>query len=205
MTNTLLLNKCAYIFDDTHSNYIYGTREQREKRIAIHKELKKYYDNEEKRNTPVEYTTEIINGWNGEQIERFYIIINGEKHGLNAAQINHVFDKPEHIINNRRNRDFSNFESTKFHSFNWNSYIWSNKFSSMNFEYFMNADSLNYYRANFKGNSYTFIIDDRNGDLYAADGIQYKKITRKDIVNGLNIGSNSALKEFNLVLDYLVK
>jgi hypothetical protein len=205
MNNTLILNKCAYIFDNTYGTYFFGTHEQRKKRDAIQKELKTYYDNIEKRNMPINYITEIVTHWNGETIEQFYIILNGEKHGLNAAQIKSIADKPDHIINNRRRRDFSGFVCDKFHSCNWSSYIYSNKFSSMEFEYFMGKDDLNYYRANFKGNHYTFIIDDRNGDIYCADGIQYAKINKKTIINHLDINSNAALKEFNLVIDYLVK
>lgn len=205
MENTLFLNKCAYIFDSTYNRYFYGTREQYAAKEAIQRELKSYYDDEKKRQTPIEYTSEIIKSWSGEEVERFFININGKRHGLNAAQIRYISDQPDHVINNRRFRDFSEFASDKFHSYNWSKSIWSNKFSSMEFECFMEEDSLNYYRANFKGNSYTFIIDDRNGELYSADGIQYMKITRKDIIKSLSIGSDAALKEFNMVFDYLVK
>jgi hypothetical protein len=196
---TLTLRKCAYIFDNTYSNYFYGTREQHQKRAAIQTALKEYYYNAEKRAEKLPYTTD--------ESGNVYININGENHRLNALQIAHIDDDPDNVVNHRRhiNAEDVATKTDKFHKFCTDS-VYSNKFKTLQFEFFTGADELGYIRVHFKNNHIQFVIDDRDGQLYTSGECgQHTPTTEAYIREYLQIDSDNAKTEFNDVIKIITE
>lgn len=199
MKNTLTLRKCAYIFDSTHGTYFYGTKEQYAKRAMTQKVLMEYYYNEQKRLEKIQYSTD-NNG-------NIYIDINGEPHRLNALQIAHIDGDPDNVINHRRiikTKDVA--EKTKlFHQFLSNS-LYSNKFKTLEFEFFTGENELGYIRVHFNRNHEQFIIDDRTGELFTSgEHGQHTPTTAANIRKRLEISSTAATKEFNEIINIITE
>lgn len=195
------LRKCAYIFDDSYNSFSCG-REDSQRKAQKQKILKRFFESDEERGKEFDATVETVNNYsNGEPIKVVKINIDGVQFQLNALEIASSSNANE-IYNHRSQKDFSNFDSSKVEkqSKNW---LISKKFNSLHFEAFTSVDGLGYYRFNFKRNHYCFIIDERNGDILTAYGIEHKKITRGDIFKALEVGSIEARKEVSEVLDYL--
>lgn len=188
--NTLTLCKCAYIFDNTSGRFFYGTKEERERRNAVQKTLKEFYDNEQKRLEKIPYTKD--------DSDNIIIMLNGQPHRLNDLQIAHIDGEPENVINHRRNIDPAAVleKAPHFHSFTKDS-LYSNKFRTLNFEFFTGGDTLGYIRVHFNGNSDRFIIDDRTGELYTSgEHGRHERTTAMKICHRLGIESEAAKKEF---------
>lgn len=196
------LRKCAYIFDDTHSNYT--TTRDRERRNAIQGELMKYYNSKELRETWLDAEEKTISTWNGETIKRIYININGLEIPLNALEIAET-NRTNDIHNHRRQKTLCGLEGKAFrhHAYEDDSRAYSNKFNTLEIEEFAGPDTLGYYRLHFNGSCVKFIIDERNGDIYTADGIEHKPTTRKALLERLAPKSKAALDEINEIFDYL--
>lgn len=199
MNNTLTLRKCAYIFDNTHGTYFYGTKEQHTKRAATQKILTEYYYNEQKRLEKIPYSTD-NNG-------NIYIDINGEPHRLNALQIAHIDGDPDNVINHRRiikTKEIA--EKTKlFYQFLNNS-LYSNKFKTLTFEFFTGINELGYIRVHFNRNHEQFIIDDRTGKLFTSgEHGQHTPTTAEHIRKRLEISSTAAKKEFNEIINIITE
>lgn len=190
MQNTLRLRKCAYIFDSSHSNYFYGTKAQRAAKIATEKAIKEYYDSEKKRSEKIAYT---LDSGNNPIIE-----INGEPHRLNALQIASIDGEPENVINHRRHITAEKVAKVAPHFHQWtSSSLYSNKYKTLEFEFFTGIDDLGYIRVHFKGYHEQFIIDDRTGKLFTSGECgQHKPTTAEYIIDCLGIESKAAKAEF---------
>lgn len=196
---TLSLRKCAYIFDNSYSNFFYGTKAQHAARMATQKAIKEYYESPEKRAEKIEYTTD-ENG-------NYIITVNGQRHRLNALQIAAVHDEPESVINHRRNIDPDEIakETPHFHRFCTND-LYSNKYRTLQFEFFTGADALGYIRVHFNGWHEQFIIDDRTGEIYTSgENGQHKPTTAEYIRERLHIKSPAAIKEYNEMIAAITK
>lgn len=195
MKNTLTLRKCAYIFDSSHCIYNYGTAEQRKKKALTEKEMKTYYDQPEKRTEKIAYT---LDSGNNPIIE-----INGEPHRLNALQIATLDGEPENVINHRRHIAAEKVAEVAPHFHQWtSSSLYSNKYKTLEFEFFTGIDDLGYIRVHFKGYHEQFIIDDRTGKLFTSGEYgQHEPITAEYIIDRLGIESKAAKAEFYEIIN----
>lgn len=193
------LRKCAYIFDNSASRFKYGTK-QAEEDAAKQNILKDFYNNADKRAEWIPANKKTVTFWDGSTVEQVQINLNGYIFNLNALQIAETND-PAEIYNHKKIISFDGFKSVNFHTFTKNS-IYSNNFKSFEFEEFSGVEDLGYFRVHFKNNCYKFIIDDTN-NLYTAEGVEHKPITRGNILERLEITSAKASKEFAEVMDYL--
>lgn len=197
--NTLTLRKCAYIFDSTYGTYFHGTREQYAQKFDAQKTLKEYYENPQKRLEKIPYT--IDNAGN------ITIILNEQPHRLNALQIAHIDGDPESVINYRYliTADIVAEKARSFHQWTKNS-IYSNKFRTLEFEFFTEPDDLGYIRANFKGHSERFIIDNRTGKLFTSgEHGQHQPTTAEHIRKRLEINSKQAKAEFYEIINIITE
>lgn len=195
MKNTLTLRKCAYIFDSSYSNYFYGTKAQHAAKIATEKAMKEYYDSEEKRAEKIAYTLDSNNNP--------IITVNGTDHRLNALQIASIDGEPENVINHRRHITAEKVVEVAPHFHQWtSSSLYSNKYKSLEFEFFTGVDDLGYIRVHFKGYHEQFIIDDRNGEIYTSgEHGQHKPTTAETIRKYLGIESKAATAEFYEIIN----
>lgn len=197
MKNTLTLRKCAYIFDSTKGPFYYGTREQIEKMRRTNKELESYYYDAEKRAAKIPYFTDENNN--------IFIEILGEKHALNDLEILSIDGAPDNIINHRRIFSVAYIakNAPHFHQWTKNS-LYSNKFKTLEFEFFTGPDELGYIRTHFKGNCARFIIDNRTGNIYSSgEHGRHKLIDLKEITDYLDISSAAALNEFLEIMNLI--
>ena len=199
MKNTLTLRKCAYIFDNTHGTFFYGTKEQHAKRHAAQKTLQEYYYNAEKRLEKIPYTLSPDG-----QPE---IMLNGENHRLNALQIAHIDGDPDNIINHRRHISAAAVaEKTNLFHMWTSSSLYSNKFKTLEFEFFTGPEELGYIRVSFKGHSVQFVIDDRTGELFTSGEYgQHKPTSAAAIRKRLDISTGAARKEFNEIINIITE
>ena len=196
MANKLYLRKCAYIFDSSHSNYFYGTKEQHAKKIRTENALKAYYDDPAALAAPLEYTQD-ENG-------HYYVTICGESHRLNDIQIA-ATDNATDYINHRRHINVNDVLAAcpSFYGF-CHCNMYSRKFKTLEFEFFTAPRDLGYIRVHFKGASVRFAIDNRTGELInSGECGKYAPITRQYLIDRLGIESKAALKEFNSVMDFI--
>ena len=199
VNKTLKLRKCAYIFDSTHGTFFYGTREQHAKRHAAQKALQEYYYNEEKRTEEIPYTTD----GSGNPV----INLNGENHRLNALQIASINGDPDNVINHRRQISAAAIgeKTSLFHVFCRDS-LYSNKFKTLQFEFFTGPEELGYIRVHFNRNHEQFIIDDRTGELFTSGEYGPHKPTTADAIRErLEITSAAAKKEFNEIISIITE
>lgn len=196
------LKKCAYIFDDTANTYT--TAKDRERKNAIQKELKKYYDDEELREKWIDAEEKTIESWNGDTIKRIYININGLEIPLNALEIAQT-NRPDDIHNNRKQKTLCGLNASKFdlHTYIENTRAYSRKFKTLEIEEFTGAGTLGYFRLHFNGACIKFIVDKRTGDIYTAEGIEHKQTTRAALLDRLGPKSKGARDEINAIFDYL--
>jgi len=196
MSNVLKLSRCAYIFDNIASSHFFCSHKEMEKALKIRDYLMKFYDDQEMRNTLIEYKRDIYNN--------IIIQINGENHYLNDLQISFIDDQNS-IINHKRNIDIDKINSRNFHSFTHNS-LYSNNFKSLIFEFYTNPDDLGYIRVHFKNNNERFVIDDRNGDIYTSgENGRHILTNAKTICKKLNITSEKARKEFYEIINTITR
>ena len=195
MKNTLTLRKCAYIFDSSHNNYFYGTKAQYAEKIATEKEMETYYNQPEKRAEKIAYTLDT----NGNPI----ITVNGKDHRLNALQIASIDGEPENVINHRRHITAEKVAEIAPHFHQWtSSSLYSNKYKTLEFEFFTGLNDLGYIRVHFKGRHEQFIIDDRTGEIYTSGECgQHKPTTAKNIIDRLGIESKAAKAEFYEIIN----
>lgn len=187
MKNTLKLRKCAYIFDSSYGNYFYGTKEMHAKRREIQKHMKQYYDSEELRNTPMEYSVN--------EYGQITITVNNELHRLNDLQIASISEAYS-IINHRRVINAATVKTNNYHLL-CNRFLHSNHFKTLHFEFFTGEEDLGYIRVYFKGNAERFIIDDRTGEINTSGEYgRHKPIKAKEIAKRLDITGEKARKEF---------
>lgn len=205
--NLLQLRKCAYIFDDFHG-FKYGTRETIAQQTATENALKEYYESEEKRAEWIPYEIETVKSWNGEQITRLYITINGTRHGLNALQVQRVKGEAEtteagQAINNRAEISLKAFPEeipeTGARLFCRESLLY-NGLKSLEVENFTSADDIGFIRVNFNGRNVRVIVT-KSCEFYNADGIQHTKTTKAEIIARLNAKSAKAKKAIGATLD----
>lgn len=199
MEKTLTLRKCAYIFDNTYGNFFYGTKEQHAKRHAAQKTLQEYYYNAEKRLEKIPYTLS--------QDGQPEIMLNGENHRLNALQIAHIDGDPENVINHRRHISTAAVaeKTNLFHM--WTNFsLYSNKFKTLEFEFFTGPGELGYIRVHFKRHYETFVIDDRTGELFTSGEYgQHKPTSAAAIRERLNISTGAARKEFDEIINIITE
>lgn len=163
--NVLYLSKCAYIFDDYNTTYFYGTRADYERKQGIIKALKEYYDNAEKRAEGIPYiVTDVCTP---------VIEINGTRHALNALQVARIEGElSDNVINYRKHVTPDQVaglaDAWRVNVYNDSFTLYNKKLASFYIEFFTDAESLGYIRANFNGRRATFIIDSRNGELFTA-------------------------------------
>lgn len=198
-TNTLTLRKCAYIFDSTYGTYFCGTKEQHAQRAATQRTLKEYYDHPGKRLEHIPYS--IDNGGN------ITIILNDQPHRLNALQIAHINGDPNSVINHRRHitTEAVAKKTALFHQWTSKS-LYSNKFRTLEFEFFTGVEDLGYIRVNFKGHSERFIIDDRTGELFTSgEHGHHQPTTAECIRKRLEIQSEKAKAEFYEIINIITE
>ena len=196
------LRKCAYIFNDTYSTYT--TTRDRDRKAAIQKTLKEFYDNADKRAEWLDAEEKTITTYNGQEIKRIYATINGQEIPLNALEIAET-NRADDIHNHRRRKTLCGLDAKKFdlHAYADNTRAYSRKFKTIEIEEFTGADTLGYFRLHFRGAYVCFIIDDRSGDIFNAHGIEHTKTTRAAILERLDAKSKEARAEINAILDYL--
>lgn len=199
MKNYLTLRKCAYIFDSSADRFFYGTSEQYAKKMAIRKELERFYYEPEKRLEKIPYTKD--------NDKNIIITINGEPHRLNALQIASIEGDPENVINHRQNIDpekvlnaCPSFEKRCTND------IRSKKYKSLYFEFYTGENELGYIRVHFNNNHEQFIINDRTGAIYTSGEYgDHEPTTAAKIAERLNIKSNSAKSAFYEVINAITK
>lgn len=206
MTNNkqikIKLKKCAYIFDDTHTNHT--TAKDKARKDNIQRILKEFYNDANKRGQWLEAEERTLATFDGQEIKRIYTTIDGQEIPLNAQEIDKT-NRADDIHNHRKRKRLGGLDKAKFKLYEYadNSHAYSNNFNSLSLEEFANADGLDFYRLHFRGASISFIIDDRTGDIYNAYGIEHKKTTRAAILERLDAKSKAAKNEINLIFDYL--
>ena len=190
------LRKCAFIFDNTHKTYYYGTREQIANEKRIEKEIRGYYDNPEK-------CAEWINAEMHEDGD-ISIIVDGSLHYLNALQVAEIAGFDWHIINNRKEVDPATLTAPGFVSPWGHGHFYHNKLKSLNFELFTGADELGYIRFHFKNNRVCFIVS-KSGEIYSSgEHGQHKPLSKKEIIARLGAESSTAKKAINAALDAII-
>ena len=204
MTNNvkIKLRKCVYIFDDTYSTYT--TTRDRERKNNIQKILKAFSDNADKRAEWLDAEEKTITTYDGQEIKRIYITINGQEIPLNALEIAET-NRANDIYNHRRHKTLCGLDAKKFNLYAYadNTRAYSRKFKTLEIEEFTGADTLGYFRLHFRGDYICFVIDDRDGDIFNAYGIEHTKTTRAEILKRLDIKSKEARAEINAIFDYL--
>lgn len=185
------LKKCAYIFDGSNSNYFYGTKEQYERKSAVNKYLKTFYDNNEQ-------TLDAEQNGGG-----FNILIDGKSHYIKPQMVESV--DCEHILNHLTTANLKNFVSKNFKKFTYpeNTTFYSEKFKTLSIEDFTTEkkSTLEYIRIKFKGNTIKLVKDDKNSLLWFDN---YQEASEKEILKRLDL-SLKAKKELLEVFDFLKK
>lgn len=110
------------------------------------------------------------------------------------------------IVNGRTFKDLTPFyESFKPGTFtelrgcaDGQQYFWGAKLKSLEIETFPSADSLRYYRLNFRGNRLDIIAS--NGKLYAAGDSNYIEISTAEVLHRLGAKSKAARK---IIVDFV--
>lgn len=198
--NVLTLSKCAYIFHWSNSTFTYGNSEYRARKGAINNALKTIYDNPEKgANLP--YTIES---------GRAFVDIDGLKIDICDTMLQSIsgeYPRAE-IVNGRTFKPLRPFyDSFKpgtfgtYHDSETAPDFWGAKLKSLHIESFPGADSLRYYRLNFRGNRLDLISS--NGKTYNAGGDNYTEITTTEILNRLDAGSVAARKIITEFVKYI--
>lgn len=197
--NYLTLRKCAYIFDSTNTTYRYGTKEKIEKDRATLKVMRDYYENPEKLAEKIPYTTDENNN--------IYITVNNEPHRLNDLQIATIENQDDNIINHRKiiNREYIANKTKCFHE--WTKYsFYSNKFRTLQFEFFTDPEELGYIRVHFNRYYTTFIVDARTGELFTSgEHGKHQPTTPEKVADYLNIISAAAKKEFYEIINIIME
>ena len=195
--NTLKLNKCAYIADNTHTNFYYS-KKQYEECKKVQNYFKKWYDSwdiMQNVEIPFQY----------DDNKNIIIDIDGMKHYLNYGCVSKISDN-DSIINKRKYFSVNDI-SDKCHSFHTfcNNSLYHNKLRSFHIDFYMTDNTeLLFIRVHFKNNSERFIISTDN-KLYS-DGYNgsYKEITIDYLLNRLEIKSKTAINDFMQVINAIM-
>lgn len=183
--DTLVLNKCAYIFHWSNNNYSWS-RHQSEQKSKMQKALKRYYDNWSS-SEQIPYT---IKG------DTVYIEVDGIEIVVNDKMIYSVSGQHprKDIINNIRFADYSDFINNRSdcHTFCHNS-IYHNSLKSLHIDIYGGDGDLRFYRLYFKGSKYICVVS--GGKIYAHSD-KYTEITISDILTGLEAQPKSKAGKF---------
>ena len=175
MEHILTLSRYAYLF---------GNRPANEETT-----LRKYYDDPKLFPQKIPYTVDSLG--------RYVIQLDGKDYALNDHQISKILDDPYSIINHRK--EIKALTVPGFHC-RWSDDLYHDKLSTLHIN-FLGKSSLNLNRIHFKEIYYSFIVDDRNGDLYSCLGVKYVPINRLHIAKTLGINGKASLKAFNDLMD----
>ena len=183
--DTLVLNKCAYIFHWSNNNFSWN-RQQSEQKAKIQKILKRYYDNwssSERIPYIIKYNT-------------VYIEVDGIEIAVNDKMIYTVSGQHprKNIINGIRFADYTDFiaDRTDCHTFCHNS-IYHNSLKSLHIDIYGGDGDLRFYRLNFKGIKYICVVS--GGKIYAHSD-KYTEVTISDILTGLEAQPKSKAGKF---------
>lgn len=183
--DTLVLNKCAYIFHWSNNNYSWS-RQQSEQKTKMQKALKRYYDNWS-RSEQIPYT---IKG------DTVYIEVDGIEIAVNDKMIYSVSGQhpSKDIINGIRFADYSEFVEgrTDCHTF-CHSSIYHNSLKSLHIDIYGGDGDLRFYRLHFKGSKYICVVS--GGKIYAHSD-KYTEVTISDILTGLEAQPKSKAGKF---------
>lgn len=179
MEHLLTLNKCAYLFGNS----------------PAYKEttLRKYYDDPKLFPQEIPYTVDSMG--------RYVIQLDGKDYALNDHQIARILDDPDSIINHRK--EIKSLTVPGFHQWCAGD-LYHDKLSSLHLDFF-EISGLNMNRIHFRRSYYDFIIDDRNGDIYACRGVKYVPVSRSHIAEYLGINGKASTKAFNGLMDAIQK
>lgn len=183
--DTLVLNKCAYIFHWSNNNYSWS-RQQSEQKAKIQKALKRYCDNWS-RSERIPYTI---------KENTVYIEVDGIEIAINDKMIYSVSGQHprKNIINGIRFANYSEFINgrTDCHIFCHNT-IYHNSLKSLHIDIYGGDGDLRFYRIYFKGNKYICVVSD--GKIYAHSD-KYTEVAISDILAGLEADSKSKAGKF---------
>lgn len=183
--DTLVLNKCAYIFHWSNNNFSWS-RHQSEQKTKIQKILKRYCDNWSS-SEQMPYT---IKG------DTVYIEVDGIEIAVNDKMIYSVSGQHprKNIINGIRFADYNEFmnERTDCHTFCHDS-IYHNSLKSLHIDIYGGAGDLRFYRIYFKSNKYICVVS--GGKIYAHSD-KYTEVAISDILERLDAQPKSKAGKF---------
>ena len=183
--DTLVLNKCAYIFHWSNNNFSWS-RQQYEQKAKIQKALKRYYDDWSS-SEQIPYT---IKG------DTVYIEVDGIEIAVNDKMIYSVSGQHprKNIINGIRFADYSEFVEgrTDCHTFCHCS-IYHNSLKSLYIDIYGGAGDLRFYRLHFKGSKYICVVS--GGKIYAHSD-KYTEVAISDILTRLEAKPKSKAGKF---------
>ena len=184
-SDTLVLNKCAYIFHWSNNN-ISWSRQQSEQKAKIQKALKRYYDNWSS-SEQIPYTI---------KDNTVYIEVDGIEIAVNDKMIYSVSGQHarKNIINGIRFADYSEFINgrTDCHTFCHNS-IYHNSLKSLHIDIYGGDGDLRFYRLHFKGCKFICVVS--GGKIYGHSD-KYTEVAISDILAGLEADSKSKAGKF---------
>lgn len=183
--DTLVLNKCAYIFHWSNNNYSWS-RQHSEQKAKIQKALKRYYDNWSS-SEQIPYTI---------KDNAVYIEVDGIEIAVNDKMLYSVSGQHprKDVINNIRFADYSDFinNRTDCHTF-CHSSIYHNSLKSLHIDIYGGDGDLRFYRLYFKGSKYICVVS--GGKIYAHSD-KYTEVSISDILTGLDANPKSKAGKF---------
>jgi hypothetical protein len=183
--DTLVLNKCAYIFHWSNNNFAWS-RQQSELKAKIQKILKRYNDNW----SSSERIPYIIKD------NTVYIEVDGIEIAINDKMIYCVYGQHprKNIINGIRFADYSEFVASRAdcHTFCHNS-IYHNSLKSLHIDIYGGDGDLRFYRIYFKGCKYICVVS--GGKIYAHSD-KYTEVATSDILNALDTTDKAKAGKF---------
>ena len=183
--DTLVLNKCAYIFHWSNNNWSWN-RQQSEQKAKIQKILKRYY-NDLSRSEQITY---IIKD------NTVYIEVDVIEIYVNDKMIYSVSGQHprKNIINGIRFADYSEFVDgrTDCHTFFHNS-IYHNSLKSLHIDIYGGDGDLRFYTLHYKGYKHICVVS--GGKIYAHSD-KYTEVAISDILAGLEADSKSKAGKF---------
>jgi hypothetical protein len=183
--NTLTLNKCAYIFHWSNSNFSFDKTQYKTK-INIQKRLKTFYNDFNERNEIPYY---LKNG-------NCFINLDGLEICVNDKMIYRINGEHprKNIINNIHFADIKTFAENRTDCYTrCGDTIYHNSLKTLYIESFGKTDDLRFFRMYFKNNKYILVVS--NKTLYSHSDI-YTEIKIKDILNALDAKGNAKARKF---------
>ena len=184
-SDTLVLNKCAYIFHWSNNNFSWS-RQQSDQKAKIQKALKRYYDNWSS-SEQIPYTI---------KDNTVYIEVDGIEIAVNDKMIYSVtgLHPRKNIINGIRFANYREFVEgrTDCHTF-CHSSIYHNSLKSLHIDIYGGDGDLRFYRLHFKGSKYICVVS--GGKIYAHSDT-YTEVAISDILAGLEADPKSKAGKF---------